>query len=511
MKRFLANLSLMCTLAIGAVSINACTSSGNDPSGELAKPTGLEVSEFTDTGATLNWNAVEGAKTYAVTIGEQSFATDKASYSATGLTPATRYNWSVQAVDGERTSAKVNGSAFTTKASEVAETLIKPTELVTKSKTLEGATLAWKAVENVTGYEVAYWVKGGSEENAETKTSVEPTITLTGLERGTRYEWKVRSTRDAQTSVYSDVATFITEREPVTFNAAVKNGNNGFSNHNGNIFEFLLSVPLFTAAEADRDGFVMIVELIAGGTIDLSTDITVLDIPEGTYNVSTGFEDNVLRVGSGASLLGVMEDGESVEALPIVGGTFTVEGDHTDYTFSLDLILADDDALKAEYRGPLDIMNPDVVDFDFGTLTEVVVNRYGPVNGTNGQPVADAWQVQLYSPTIYLDEDGYHGNGYIINTQLNTPLGTTDRIPDGPYLIINSYDPDTAFGGTHSSVTGANVGTWAYTRENDSLVAEAPFLFGTVTVSTTEGGGYRFEISGIDDEQNLYKIVAESE
>ncbi|MFH9614621.1 PHB depolymerase family esterase [Streptomyces pratensis] len=79
----------------------------------LPAPTGLKVTGVTDSSASLAWNAVEGAASYAVfRDGAKVTTTASTAYTDTGLTAATSYRWSVTAADSSG-AAGAGSSAVT--------------------------------------------------------------------------------------------------------------------------------------------------------------------------------------------------------------------------------------------------------------------------------------------------------------------------------------------------------------------------------------------------------------
>ncbi len=88
-----------------------------------AIPTGLSTSNITSNSAKLNWNAVSGATSYDVQIRPQggTYATYNVttnSYTTTGLTASTTYEWSVRAVNSYGNSAYAATQTFTTQSSQ---------------------------------------------------------------------------------------------------------------------------------------------------------------------------------------------------------------------------------------------------------------------------------------------------------------------------------------------------------------------------------------------------------
>jgi len=93
-----------------------------------ATPTGLSSSGITSSSASLSWNAVSGATSYDVQIRPQggtysTYSVTTNSYTATGLTASTTYEWSVRAVNTYGTSAYAATQTFTTQVPQSGVTL----------------------------------------------------------------------------------------------------------------------------------------------------------------------------------------------------------------------------------------------------------------------------------------------------------------------------------------------------------------------------------------------------
>ena len=96
-------------------ALQSMYSGGTAPS----TPTGLTSSSITTSGASLAWTSVSGATSYDVQIRPQggTYATYNVttnSYSATGLTANTTYEWSVRAKNSYGTSNYSRTATFTT-------------------------------------------------------------------------------------------------------------------------------------------------------------------------------------------------------------------------------------------------------------------------------------------------------------------------------------------------------------------------------------------------------------
>jgi poly(3-hydroxybutyrate) depolymerase len=98
-------------------------SGGGGGTGSLPAPTGVAVSGATNTTMNIGWNAVSGAASYNVFRNGgkvNGSAVTSTSYTDSGLTAATTYNWSVAAVDSTgaqgATSSSVSGTTTGTTA-----------------------------------------------------------------------------------------------------------------------------------------------------------------------------------------------------------------------------------------------------------------------------------------------------------------------------------------------------------------------------------------------------------
>jgi len=158
------------------------------------KPTDIEVTTASGK-VTLNWNAVEGATKYAVSIykgtgnnyNTLSTSITGTSYTATGLTNGTTYQFLVQAYVGGK------WSTFTT-ADHVSVTPngTKPSGI--KATTASGkVTLNWNAVEGATKYAVSIYKGTGTNYNTLSTSITGTSYTATGLTNGTTYQFLVQA------------------------------------------------------------------------------------------------------------------------------------------------------------------------------------------------------------------------------------------------------------------------------------------------------------------------------
>lgn len=158
-------------------------------------PTGLASSLIGDDSATINWNAVTNALSYAVEYKVASSATwislstaQTATFAKlTGLTQGTLYDWRVRATCSGGAGAWVTGQ-FTTTEPFVCRA---PSGLNATAVTWSSATLNWTAVSGAVSYSVDY--KKASDSNwinvaaATTSTNVN----LSGLDSLTTYDYRV--------------------------------------------------------------------------------------------------------------------------------------------------------------------------------------------------------------------------------------------------------------------------------------------------------------------------------
>jgi PKD repeat protein len=135
----LGSLTVPLTAATGSVRLRIRStgdSAGNNPCGDYAGevedytlnittpappavPSGLTVTNITNSSATLNWSAAAGATGYTLQLRPTggswtAFNLSATSMSATALAPGTSYEWQVQAYNAIGTSAYSNTGNFTT-------------------------------------------------------------------------------------------------------------------------------------------------------------------------------------------------------------------------------------------------------------------------------------------------------------------------------------------------------------------------------------------------------------
>ena len=169
--------------------------------------TGLTASAIGDNTATVNWNAVANAVSYAVDYKLNSsgtwtsFATAQTVTTAnlTGLTQGSLYDWRVKATCSSGSGNFVQ-SQFTTTAPVVCNS---PAGLASSAITSSGATVSWGAVSGAISYDVDYKLaSSGTWINSVTGTT-STSRAITGLTASSLYDWRVRTNCSASSSAYA--------------------------------------------------------------------------------------------------------------------------------------------------------------------------------------------------------------------------------------------------------------------------------------------------------------------
>jgi len=185
------------------------------PSGPPPTPEGLSSTNVTATGATLQWNASTGAKSYDLQVtgpGSPSYPsnTTGTSVSVTGLTGGSTYNWQVVAKNDSGGSAPASAS-FTTLVSKpsVAPSIISPSD--GDANVPIEPTLAWGPVAGAKTYTVELSDKPSLNPVIFSSSGLTGTSTgVAGLKGETTYYWRVRADNDAGEGPWSSTVNFKT-------------------------------------------------------------------------------------------------------------------------------------------------------------------------------------------------------------------------------------------------------------------------------------------------------------
>lgn len=176
-----------------------------------ATPAALAATSVTSTAATLSCQVVTGAISYNFryrVTGASTWITlnnPSASVQITGLSPASNYEYSVQAICSSSTGSYSSNATFTTLSAAVCGT---PASLTTTGITSSTATAGWQVVAGASGYNIQYRVLGAV--TWINVNSITNSITFTGLTPGTTYEYAVQAACTSGTGNFSLAATFAT-------------------------------------------------------------------------------------------------------------------------------------------------------------------------------------------------------------------------------------------------------------------------------------------------------------
>jgi hypothetical protein len=177
--------------------------------GEIAcgDATGLTSSAIGDNTATISWNAVANAISYAVDYKLNSsgtwtsFATAQTGTSANliGLTQGSLYDWRAQATCSAGSGNFVQAQ-FTTTAPFICNA---PGGLTSSAVTSSGATVSWTAVSGAVSYDVDYKLaSSGTWINSITGTT-STSRSISGLTSSSLYDWRARTNCSAGSSGYA--------------------------------------------------------------------------------------------------------------------------------------------------------------------------------------------------------------------------------------------------------------------------------------------------------------------
>lgn len=186
------------------------------PSGPPPTPEGLSSTNVTATGATLQWNASTGAKSYDLQVtgpGSPSYPsnTTGTSVSVTGLTGGSTYNWQVVAKNDSGASAAATASFITTvDPPSAAPSIISPSD-GQENVPITELTLAWKKVDGAKTYTVELSDKQNLTPLIFSSSGLTGTSTgVAGLKGETKYYWHVRAENDAGQGPWSETVNFTT-------------------------------------------------------------------------------------------------------------------------------------------------------------------------------------------------------------------------------------------------------------------------------------------------------------
>ena len=183
----------------------ATTEADNTPEAPDA-PTGLVATAQSSSSIALSWDAVDGAESYNVYIGNYKLASglETTSYTATDLESAEKFCFTVKAVREDVESAASNESCATTLA-EAPNVPSVPTNLVATAQSSSSISLTWSTVAGAESYKVF-------RNSVEVKAGITGTSYVdTGLNPNTTYSYTVKAvnaTGDSEASSSASATTF---------------------------------------------------------------------------------------------------------------------------------------------------------------------------------------------------------------------------------------------------------------------------------------------------------------
>ncbi len=188
-----------------------CLGTSCSGGGGCSAPTGLAISNITQTSATATWNSVSGANSYKFEYKTNSsgtwtvVTTSNTNYNMTGLTAGTLYNTRVKAVCSSGESNYSSTVNFTTTGGGGCGT---PTNLAASNITSTTATVSWSAVSGASSYNFQYKLNSGttwSQVNVPTTA-----VNMTGMSPATKYDVRVQAVCSGGNSAYTATLTFTT-------------------------------------------------------------------------------------------------------------------------------------------------------------------------------------------------------------------------------------------------------------------------------------------------------------
>lgn len=193
------------------VAAATCLGTSCGGGGGCNAPTGLNITNITQTTATGNWNAVSGATSYTFEYKTNAGTTwttantSNTSYNMTGLTANTLYNTRVKATCSSGSSNYSSTVNFTTSSSGCGT----PTGLAVTNITQTTATVSWNAVSGALSYNFQYKLTSSPTWSQSNFTST--SVSLTGMSPATSYDVRVQTVCAGSTSAFSNTVTFVTQ------------------------------------------------------------------------------------------------------------------------------------------------------------------------------------------------------------------------------------------------------------------------------------------------------------
>ncbi|HKR05475.1 MAG TPA: fibronectin type III domain-containing protein [Bacteroidia bacterium] len=252
-------------------------------------PTNLSTTGITSSSATFNWSAASGATGYNVQyriVGTSTWttgSTSSTSFTASGLTSSSNYEWQAQtACSGGGTSSFSNSVNFSTSAPPCNF----PQNIFTTNITSTSATFNWYLVSGAVSYSVRYRIVGTTPWTTQPASGTSYNATV--LTPASNYEWQIMTICTGGQSSFSFSALFttcgtqaatITAGGPTTFcsgGSVILSANTGA----GFTYQWKKNGAVITGATASAytaavSGTYTVVITISGGCTSASNSIVV--------------------------------------------------------------------------------------------------------------------------------------------------------------------------------------------------------------------------------------------
>jgi hypothetical protein len=234
--------------------------------------TGLASSAIGDNTATISWNAVANAISYAVdyklnsSATWTSFATAQTGTSAnlTGLIQGSLYDWRVKATCSAGSGNFVQAQ-FTTTAPFVCNA---PTGLTSSAITSSGATVSWSAVSGAVSYDVDYKLASAGTWTNSITGSTSTSRSITGLAVSSLYDWRVRTNCSAGSSAYAQAqfTTTAVSTCPGIYDVSTNGSASGAA-----LIPFNTDIKGLISPSGDNDYYRFVITTGGTATVTLST------------------------------------------------------------------------------------------------------------------------------------------------------------------------------------------------------------------------------------------------
>ncbi len=180
-------------------------------------PLNLSQGATSETSIAVSWDAAGSNETsYRVqhrATGTSTWTSNTVSgtsFTASGLTPSTSYQFRVRANCGSDQSANTSAATFSTNDPAPCNT---PTGLSASAVGVNSFNVSWSAVSGANNYTLQHKLSSASSWSSQTVSGTG--ASLTGLSANTQYDVRVRSNCDFGSSNYSGAVQVQTEEEPV--------------------------------------------------------------------------------------------------------------------------------------------------------------------------------------------------------------------------------------------------------------------------------------------------------